>query len=83
MNKYLIQVKVPFLEKTFDVLVPVTKKIGVIREYLLEGISEYLEISLDTISDYNFYNSDTGNDYDEDKFIKDTDIKNGTILLLM
>jgi hypothetical protein len=82
MNKVLVTICVPLIEKKFDVYIPINKKIAYIK-ILLESV-------MPDLSEGNFrsvlsilYNKTTGIEYNEDILVKDSDIRNGTQLLLL
>ena len=81
-NKVLVNVVVPIIDKKFDVLFPINKKIGNILKLVdeaLENLDDYYE----KMSTRNLYNKFTGQRYMLDSYVADTDIRNGTILILM
>ena len=43
MNKILLTVKVPMIEKTYDIKIPISKNIGVASNLLIEAINELSE----------------------------------------
>lgn len=80
-NKYNIQLIVPSLYKTFDLLIPVNKTIGETIYVLIKSLKELTNI--DTLpNNLNLYNQYNGNVYQLNEFIYKTDIKNGSVLIL-
>lgn len=81
-NKVQIQLIVPDIEEKFDLFIPINKKIGNIVFLITKSINE-----ID--ADYNIkntcciYNRDTGVKYNPEQLIFDSDIRNGTVLILM
>lgn len=80
-NKVLVNVIVPIIDRKFDILFPVNKKIG--------NILKLVDVALENLDDYyekkntrNLYNKLTGQRYMLDTCVADTDIRNGTILIL-
>ena len=59
-NKILICLYIPLIEKSYDLFIPINKKIGTI-----------------------FYSKETGQAYDVNKTVKDTDLKNGSRVILV
>ena len=43
-NKILVELMVPELEVSYDVFIPVTKRVGNLIALLVKAISEFLEI---------------------------------------
>ena len=78
MNKFLITIIVPEIEYECDLFIPNNKKVGTIKTSILE--------SLKTITNnvyVKFINKDTKEEYDNNKMIKDTNIKNDTKLIIL
>lgn len=82
-NKVLINLKVPRLDETYNVYLPANRKIGNIIKLLIKAISEITEISLQDDGNIYLYDGDTGSKFDVNKILKDTTIRNGSILILL
>ena len=82
-NKILIIVYVPLLNESYDIFVPITKKVGVIKKLLEKSIEELKYANYSENSKFLLYNKETNINYNNDIFIKDTDIRNGTKLVLL
>ena len=81
-NKILIQLYIPLLEEEFDLFIPINKRIGTIKQLLEKSFSEQLDGY--TISDdSNLYSKETGAIYDVQMLVKDTDLKNGSRVVLI
>lgn len=84
MNKFLITVMVPTIEEEYDVYIPNNKKIGTIKKYLLKAISEMSSNNFSKmVEDVRIIDRNTGLEYDNDMYVKDTGIKNGSKIILM
>ena len=84
MNKFLITVIIPIIEAEYDLFIPNNKKVGTIKTYILKSISFLTNNTYQkTIDEVKFINRLTNEEYDNDKFIKDTNIKNGTKLIII
>lgn len=82
-NKVLVELVVPVLEESYDVFVPVNKKIGNIIILLSKLISE-LSGGYFVANEKNcLYNGDTGDAYPMDVLLINTDIRNGSKIILM
>ena len=82
MNRILIRVYVPLLEKQYDVWIPINKSIyGVILD-LIKGINSINKIEYNIESFPNLYNKESADIYDLKSKIIDTDIRNGTEVIL-
>lgn len=75
---------VPELEREFDVYIPNNKKIGTIKTNILKSISELSGgVYVKSIDNVRMFNRQTGIDYDNDTFVKDSDIRSGTRVVIM
>ena len=82
-NKVLVELVVPVLEETFDVYLPVNLKLGNLIELCSKAVYD-LSGGYFTVSDTSvLYNGDTGVQYGVDILVRNTDIRNGTRLILM
>lgn len=82
-NKVLIELIIPEIEESYDVYIPVSKKVGSIIKLLNRAIFELSNGTYNGgIKNY-IYNKDTGVKYDVNILIKDTDIRNGTKIVLI
>ncbi|MEG0826302.1 MAG: hypothetical protein RR404_02400 [Bacilli bacterium] len=83
MNKLLVIVYVPILEQHFDVFIPINKKINDILKLLSKTIYQLSNETFEVSGNLNLINKKTGNYYDLNIVVIDTDIKNGTELILI
>jgi len=82
-NKVLVEILVPSIEAKYDVYLPINKKVGNVINLLGDAIREFSNGVFVVSNTVCLYNSVTGDKYEMDKLIYDTDIRNGTILVLM
>lgn len=82
-NKILVEIIIPELDETYNLLLPINKKVGNILELLNKSIIDLTNGSYVPNSKAVFYNRETGNSYESNVLIKDTDIRNGTMLILL
>lgn len=81
-NKVYVVVTVPMIEQEFDMYLPVVKKIGSVKDLIIKIVEEQ--------SDYNFvndgckhlYDKKTGEMLNDNDFVKYSNVKNGTKLIL-
>lgn len=83
MEKVLVKLYVPTIEQEFDIKIPLGRNIGSTILLLLKGIKEISKIDYQPNTIPVLYNKNTGNPYDYNIVINDTDIKNGTELILI
>ena len=81
-NKIMIKLIVPELETEYDVYLPISKKIGNIIKLLIKAITE-MGFEYDIDSKIALYNRKTGEKYEPNKILIDTNIRNGTELVLL
>jgi len=78
-NKVLIDLYVLSLGKSFEIFVPVNEKVGNISKLLNTTLFD----SIDFERNNRLLNVDSGDVYQNNVLVRDTDIKNGTKLLLI
>ncbi len=78
MNKILVNITIPVLEKSYDLWIPVNKKINNIIILIIKGIDNYNPKFLPKL-----YNKLTGENYDGDAIVQDTNIMNASELILI
>ncbi len=83
MNKYLITVIVPIVEFEYDIYIPNNKKIGTIKTLILESLSELSNNSFNKkIEEVRMIDRDTGNEFENNMYVKDSGIKNGSKIII-
>ena len=82
-NKILICLYIPLIEKKYDLYIPINKKVGTIKKLIEEGLLEITENDYVISPETNFYSKDTGQVYDVNQTVKDTDLKNGSRIILV
>ncbi len=82
-NKVFVKIMVPEIDKSFDVYLPVNKKIGNILLLLNKAISEITNDECVFTKHSTLYNKMTKEKYDFDVLLINTNIRNGTTLILL
>ena len=82
-NKVLIRLIVPDIDVSYDVFIPVNELVWKIKKLLLKSVSDMTSIPLDLNANYVLINKDSCNVYGNNDIIINTDIRNGTELLLI
>ena len=83
MNKVLVKVFFPKINEQYEIWIPLNKKVYSVITLILKGINE-LHYDI-----YKFeklpalYDRITGNQYQLDNYIQDTDIRNGSELIII
>ena len=83
MNKVLVKVYMPSMNKQYNVWLPLNKKIYNITLLLMKGANELDELDFDKKDMPSLYNKLTGTHYNVNLKLKDTDIRNGAELILI
>lgn len=82
-NKILIELIVPDITETYNIYIPINRKIGNLIELLNKSISELTDNNYIGSEKTNLYNRITGEKYHFNSLIRETDIRNGSSLILM
>lgn len=83
-NKYLISIIVPNIELEFNLYVPSNKKVGTIKKYIISSIKDLSESNFNiNENDVFFIDKETGVSYNNDVYVKDSGIKNGSKIIIM
>ena len=82
-NKVLVNISIPEIDRDFDLYLPLNKKVSTILILIDKAISQthkrnYFLTKKSILMDYQ-----NGTKYDGDSFIKDTNIRNGSKLILL
>ena len=83
MNKVLVKLFVPILEQQYEIWLPLNKKIYNIIILLSKAVNELEEGQYQPNEMPILYNRFTGEAYDINSRVKDTDIRNGTEIILI
>lgn len=82
MNKILITIVVPMIEKEYDVFIPVSKNVGVAKKLIIKAINELTENHF-PIKDKCTLMSSNGDILSNMQTIKECNIKNGDKIILI
>ena len=82
-NKVLVKVSFIELDEDFDMFLPVNELIWKLKKLMLKSISDLTRNNLDKEADYILINNKKSKIYDNNQILLDTDIRNGTELLLI
>lgn len=81
-NKILIQLYIPLIEEEYDIFIPINKRVGTIKQLIEKNMSEQANGYI-IKEDTNLYSKETGKVYDVQVIVKDTDLKNGSRVVLL
>ena len=82
-NKILIEVVVPEIEQKYNIYIPVNKKIGNLIVLLNKAIKELSDGAYEGTEKTALYNKLTGEKYSINTLVRETSIRNGTVLVLI
>lgn len=82
-NKVLVELEIPLIEKKYDVFIPINKKVGTIKSLIENSLIELTDNAYSPKEDSNFYSKETGAIYDVNQTVRDTDLKNGSRIILI
>ena len=82
-NKILIELEIPLIEKSYDLYIPINNRIGTIKKLIEQALVEITEGAYEMKLDTNFYSKETGQIYDVNKNVRETDLKNGSRIILI
>ncbi len=83
MNKVLVKVFFPQIDKCYDVWIPLNKKIQSIISLLAKGVNDLNNGIFQPNTMSILYNRLTGEYYDYNVTVQNTNIRNGTELILI
>lgn len=83
MNKVLIRLYVPMLDKSYDVFIPVNEIMWKINKLLAKSISDLADGSLPLDKNYILVNMENGRIYNNNEIVINTDIRNSTKIALI
>ena len=82
MNKVFIIVEVPLIEERYEVYIPIGKKIHKVASILAKAVSE-LSGGHYPVKEATLYSKVIGKPYNINMTVKETDIRNGTEVILI
>jgi len=82
-NKILVELEIPLIETKYDMFIPINKKVGTIKSLIENSLMELTDNAYAPRQDTNFYSKETGDIYDVNRTIRETDLKNGSRIILI
>ena len=83
MNKVLVKVYVPIIEEQYDILIPLNRRIYNVIKLLTKAINELSNGYYVPYQTPILYDKITATPYDKNLSIRESDIRNGTELILI
>ena len=81
-NKILIELEIPLIEKRYDLFIPINKKVGTVKNLIENALVELTDSAYVPKDDSNFYSKETGEIFDVNKTVRDTNLRNGSRIIL-
>ena len=82
-NKILIELEIPLIEKRYDLFIPINKKVGTVKNLIENALVELTDSAYVPKDDSNFYSKETGEIFDVNKTVRDTNLINGSRIILI
>ena len=82
-NKVLVSVNVPMLEKKYDIYFPVNRKISNVIKMIKSSLQGLSQGSFDMDKQYVLYNKENGEPYDMNILVRESNIRNGSSVILL
>ena len=82
-NKVLVQINVPELNESYNVYLPINRKIGNVINLLSKSIFELTNGMFQNDGKILLYSERTGEKYPINSLIRETDIRNGSTIIFM
>ena len=82
-NKVLVSLDVPVLETKYDVYFPVNRKVHNVIKMLKVSLFGLSKGAFKVDNNYVLYNKENGKVYDMNALVRDTDIRNGSEIIML
>ena len=82
-NKILIELEIPLIEKRYDLFIPINKKVGTVKNLIENALVELTDSAYVPKDDSNFYSKETGEIFDVNNTVRDTNLRNGSRIILI
>lgn len=82
-NKILVEILVPSIDERFNLFIPINKRIGSVVLLINKAIVDLMNGQFEADDTASLYDRGTGERIDYNKLVRETNIKNGSFLILM
>lgn len=82
-NKILIKLIIPEFDLSYDLFIPVNEVVWKLKRLIMKSIQDLSGVSINNIDEALFINKDNSRVYNNNEIVINTDIRNGTELILM
>ena len=80
MNKILVEVTIPLLDISYDIFMPVGKSVYKVIQNIKQGLNDLYESNINI---QGIFLDSNGNIIDINSYVKNTNLKNGTKVVLL
>ena len=81
-GKVYVIVSVPMIESEFDMYIPTGKKVGAIKQLIIQIVEEQSDFNFVDDGCKSLYDKITGDEINDNEFVRFSKIKNGSRLIL-
>lgn len=81
-NKILINVYVPKILETYDVYIPVNERMSRVKELLIKAVYDLSDSSFELSDNHYLIEALSGQIYPDNTIVRETNIKNGSKVIL-
>ena len=81
-NKVLVEILIPKFDESYNLFLPANKRIGNIVLLINKAIEEISNGNYKCNPQASLYNTETGERYEPNKMLYETNIRNGSVLIL-
>ena len=82
-NKILIKVYIPNLDETYEIFIPTNERIKKILELIVKVVEEHSDSDFSSEQRHLLVDTDTLNIYSGSLIVRDTNLKNSKIVILI
>ena len=82
-NKVLTEIYIPQIDEKYNIYLPLNKNIAEVITLIGKSIAEMKRLDTIDYNSFSLYNGETGLVYPADKIIRESNIRNGTRLIIM
>ena len=77
MNKILVTIYIPLLDEDYDIFIPINKKVGTVKNTFVSSVKNLIQ------KNYQLLNKQDDKVIDDNVYVKNSGIQNGSKLILL
>lgn len=82
-NKVLVHLLIPEIDEEYDLYIPINVRVGTVIKLLNTSLSELSKGIFEEKSGRCLYNTEDSSIYDVNKLVRETNIRNATVIVFM